>query len=108
MLGPKHSKTKWLQKINEYKVNQESTKYSYSKYAKRCRAYLIETRFASFPKVQSLVLSVHDNSNDLSHDQEESKLNSTINANSCGYTCRWPNNRKSPFNKTNIATIKKK
>ena len=86
MLGSKHSKTNWLQKTIKYKVNQESTKYSYSQYAKRCNAYLIETRFASFPKVQSLVLSVHDNGNDLSHDQEESKLNSTINANSCAHT----------------------
>ena len=45
--------------------------------------------------------------NGQSHDKEESKLNSTITANSgCSYTYTGLNNKKSPYNKNNEATIK--
>ena len=45
------------------------------------------------------------NGNVQSHDQEESKLNSTINANSGAHTLTHDNIIKSPFNKNNLATI---
>ena len=44
-----------------------------------------------------------------SHDQEESKLNSTINANSGAHTLFTHDKIiKSPFDKNNVATIKNK
>ena len=56
-------------------------------------------------------ITTRDNGNVQSHDKEESKLNSTINANSGAHTLTHDkiikkNNKKSPFNKDNIATIK--
>ena len=41
-------------------------------------------------------------------DQEENKLNSTINANSGAHTLTDDKIIKSPFNKKNVATIKNK
>ena len=38
-------------------------------------------------------ITTRDNNNVQSHDQEESKLNSTINANWCSYTFTWQNNK---------------
>ena len=43
-----------------------------------------------------------------SHDQEKSKLNSTINANSVAHTLTDDKIKKSPFNKKNVATTKTK
>ena len=43
-----------------------------------------------------------------SHDQEESKLNSNINANSGAHTLKHDKIIKSPFNKNHVATIKSK
>ena len=52
-------------------------------------------------------ITTRDNDNVQSHDKEEIKSNSTISANSGDYTLtQWPNNKKSPFNKNNVATIK--
>ena len=47
-----------------------------------------------------------DNSSVQSHDQEESKLNSSINRNWCSYTYTQLNNNKISFNKNNVVTIK--
>ena len=43
-----------------------------------------------------------------SHDQEESKLNSTINANSGAHTLTNNKIIKSPFKRNNVAAIKRK
>ena len=43
-----------------------------------------------------------------SHDQEECKLNSNINANSGAHTLKHDKIIKSPFNKNHVATIKSK
>ena len=48
------------------------------------------------------------NGNVLSHDQEESKLNSTINANSGAHKLTDHYIIKRPFNKNNLGTIKNK
>ena len=48
-----------------------------------------------------------DNVNVQSHDQEESKFNSSIIANSGAHTPAYDKIIKSPFNKNNLATIKK-
>ena len=53
-------------------------------------------------------ITARDNSNVQSHDQEESKLNRTINANSGTQTLTNDKIIKSLFNKNNIATIKNK
>ena len=53
-------------------------------------------------------ITTRDNGNVQFHDQEESKLNSTININSGGHTLTHDKIIKSPFNKNNIATIKSK
>ena len=53
-------------------------------------------------------ITARDNSNVQSHDQEESKLNWTINANSGTQTLTNDKIIKSLFNKNNIATIKNK
>ena len=50
--------------------------------------------------------TTRDNYNIQSHDQEESKLNSTINADSGAHTLTHDKIIKSPFNKNNAATIK--
>ena len=48
-----------------------------------------------------------DNGNVQSHDKKESKLNSTITANSGAHTLTHTlNNKKSLYNKNNVATIK--
>ena len=49
-----------------------------------------------------------DNGNVQSRDQEKSKLNSTINANSSAHTFTHDKIIKSPFNKNNVGTIKSK
>ena len=49
-----------------------------------------------------------DNGDFQSHDQEENKLNSTINANSDAHAIIHDKVIKSPFNKNNVATIKSK
>ena len=48
------------------------------------------------------------NGNVHSHDQEESKLNSTFDANSGAHTLTHGKIIKSPFNKNNVATIENK
>ena len=50
--------------------------------------------------------TTRDNYNIQSHDQEESKLNSTINADSGAHTLTHDKIIKSPFNKNNVATTK--
>ena len=49
-----------------------------------------------------------DNGNVQSHDQEESKLNNTINVNSGAHTLTHDKIIKSSFNMNNVATIKNK
>ena len=53
-------------------------------------------------------ITTRDNDNVQSHDQEESKLNSTINANSGAHTLTHDKTIKSPCNKNNVTTIKSK
>ena len=53
-------------------------------------------------------IATRDNDNVQSHDQEESKLNSTINANSGAHTLTHHKIIKSPCNKNNVTTIKSK
>ena len=50
--------------------------------------------------------TTRDNYNIQSHDQEESKLNSTINADSGAHTLTHDKIIKSPFNKNNAAATK--
>ena len=59
-------------------------------------------------KNYSKQITTRDNGNVQSHGQEESKLNSTINANSGAHTLKHDKIIKGPFNKNNIATIKSK
>ena len=53
-------------------------------------------------------ITTRNNGNSQSPEQEESKLNSTINANSGAQTPTDDKIIKSPFNKNNIATTKSK
>ena len=53
-------------------------------------------------------ITTRNNGNSQSPEQEESKLNSTINANSGAHTPTDDKTIKSPFNKNNIATTKSK
>ena len=53
-------------------------------------------------------IKTYDNGNVHSHDQEESKLNSTNNANSGAHTLTHDRIMESSFNKNNVATIKSK
>ena len=53
-------------------------------------------------------MTTRDNDNVQSHDQEESKLNSTINANCGAHTLSHDKVIKCPFHKNNVATIKSK
>ena len=54
-------------------------------------------------------ITTRDNGNVQSHDQEESKLNSAIYANSGAHTFTHNKQKiKSPFNKNNVAPIKSK
>ena len=53
-------------------------------------------------------ITTQDNGNVQSHDQVESKFKSTINANSNADTLTHDKIIKSPFNKNNVATIKRK
>ena len=53
-------------------------------------------------------ITTRDSGNVQSHDQEESKLNSTINVNSGAHTLPHVKIIKSLFNKNNVATIKSK
>ena len=53
-------------------------------------------------------ITIRDNGNVQSHDQGESKLSSTINANSGAHALTHDKIIKSPFNKNNVATIKSK
>ena len=53
-------------------------------------------------------ITTRDNGNVQSHDQEESKLNSTINANSGAHTITHDIITKLPFDKSNVATNKSK
>ena len=50
-------------------------------------------------------ITTRDDGNVQFHDQEESKLNSTINANSGAHTLTHDKIIKSPFNKNNVTTI---
>ena len=59
-------------------------------------------------KNYSKQITTRDNGNVQSHGQEESKLNSTINANSGAHTLKHDKIIKGPFNENNIATIKSK
>ena len=59
-------------------------------------------------KNYSKQITTRDNGNVQSHGQEESKLNSTINANSGAHTLKHDKIIKGPFNKNNIGTIKSK
>ena len=59
-------------------------------------------------KNYSKQITTRDNGNVQSHGQEESKLNSTINANSGAHTLKHDKIIKGPLNKNNIATIKSK
>ena len=53
-----------------------------------------------------------DNGNVQSHDKEKSAIRKCQikqchwREQWCSYTYKWPNNKKSPFNKNNVATIK--
>ena len=51
-------------------------------------------------------ITTRDNGNIQSHDQKESKLNSTSNANSGAHSLTHNWIKKSQFNKNNVATIK--
>ena len=51
-------------------------------------------------------ITTHDNCNVQYHDKEESKLNSTITANSGAHKLTRDQIIKSPYNKNNAATIK--
>ena len=51
-------------------------------------------------------ITTRDNGNARSHDQEESELISTINANSGARTLTHDKIIRSPFSKNNVATIK--
>ena len=53
-------------------------------------------------------ITISGNGNVQSNEQEESKLNSNINANSGARTLKIDKIIKSPFNKNNVATIKSK
>ena len=53
-------------------------------------------------------ITICDNGNVQSHDQEESKLNSTINANSGTRALTHDKIVKSSFNNNNVTTIKSK
>ena len=53
-------------------------------------------------------VTTRNNSNVQSHDQEESRLNSTINANSGAHTLTHNKVIKNSFNKNSFATIKNK
>ena len=53
-------------------------------------------------------ITTRDNDNVESHDQEESKLNNTINANTGSRRLTHDKIIKIPFKKINIATIKSK
>ena len=48
----------------------------------------------------------HDNGNVQSHNQQESKLNSAINAKSGAHTLTHDKTIKSPFSKNNVITLK--
>ena len=50
-------------------------------------------------------ITTRDNDNVQFHDKRKSKMNSTITTNSGAHTLT-PNNKKSPYNKDNVATIK--
>ena len=51
-------------------------------------------------------ITTRDNDSVQSHDQQESKLNSTINVNGGAHTLTHDKIIKSSFNKNNVATIK--
>ena len=52
-------------------------------------------------------ITIRDNGNVQPHDKEESKLNSTISANSGAHTLTHDQIiKKNPFNKNNVPTIK--
>ena len=53
-------------------------------------------------------VTTRNNSNVQSHDQEESRLNSTINANSGAHTLTHNKIIKNSFNKNSFTTIKNK
>ena len=53
-------------------------------------------------KYYSKRITTRDNGNVQSHDKEESKFSEKW----CSYTCTWLNNKKSPYNENNVATIK--
>ena len=83
-------------------------------------AYLTSATFRSVSSVhfQTLIMNrlrykyynkwitILNNRNVQSHDQEESKWNSTMNANSSAHTLPHDKIIKSPFNKNNVAVIK--
>ena len=51
-------------------------------------------------------ITTRNNGNVKFHGQEETKLNSTINAKSAAHTPKHDKIIESPFNKNNVATIK--
>ena len=51
-------------------------------------------------------ITTRDSGNVQSHDWEESKLNSTINASKGSHTLKHEKRITSPFNKNNVATTK--
>ena len=53
-------------------------------------------------------ITIFDNSNVQSHDQEEGKLKSSFKANSSAYTRIHDKIIKRPFNKNNVGTFKSK
>ena len=59
-------------------------------------------------KAYNQQITTRDNGNVESHDQEESKLNNTINANGGSRRLAHDKIIKIPFKKINIATIKSK
>ena len=59
----------------------------------------------SYKDYNELIIT-RDNGTVQSHDKEESKSNSAINANSDAHTLTHDQIIKSPFNKNNVATIK--
>ena len=56
-------------------------------------------------KYENEQIATRDNGNVQSHDQEESKLNSTINTNSGAHTLKDDKIIKSPLNENNLGTI---
>ena len=70
--------------------------------------YVSSVHFQDLMIKKDTSITTGDSGNVQSHDQEEGKLNSSINANSGAHTLTNDKIIKSPFNKNNVATIKSK